>query len=99
MILRHEVDEPPPPPASPAQGKQLEFIPCGQKLQSINSRGIERGRWALPRLEGRDHSFLLLEVKETFLTTNLLGGQTGNDAKATHRSLLWNPSWLREALA
>ncbi len=29
-----------------SQGEQLEFLPCGQILQSIRS---ERGGWALPR--------------------------------------------------
>ena len=57
------------------------FVPCGQKLQNINSRTIERGGWARPRKEIRDNILLILQVKETFLTRNLLGGQKGSDAK------------------
>lgn len=52
-----------------AGGKQLEFMPCGQKLQKIN-RTIERGGWMGPAQikYKRDHIFLILEVKDTFLT-------------------------------
>lgn len=79
-----------------AGGKQLEFIPCGQKLQKIN-RTVERGGWMGPAQikHKRGHIFLILEVKGTFLTRKLLGDQKGSDAKATFQATHWNPLWLR----
>ena len=73
-FMRQEVD-------GPLQGKQQGFVPCGQKLQNINSRTIERGGWAHPRKEIRDNIFLILQVKKTFLSRKLLGGQKGSGAK------------------
>ena len=79
-----------------AGGKQLEFMPCGQKLQKIN-RTIERGGWMGPAQikYKRDHIFLILEVKVNFLTRKLLGDQKGSDAAATFQATHWNPPWLR----
>ena len=34
-------------PQAPTPTKQFEFVPCGQRLQNINSRAIERGDWAI----------------------------------------------------
>ena len=73
-FMRQEVD-------GPLQGEQQGFVPCGQKLQNINIRTIERGGWAHPRKEIRDNIFLILQVKKTFLSRKLLGGQKGSDAK------------------
>ena len=79
-----------------AGGKQVEFIPCGQKLQKIN-RTVERGGWMGPAQikYKRDPIFLILEVKGTFLTRKLLGDPKGSDAKATFQATHWNPLWLR----
>ena len=86
-----------------AGGKQVEFIPCGQKLQKIN-RTVERGGWMGPAQikYKRDPIFLILEVKGTFLTRKLLGDPKGSDANrcslsigpleegmATHSSIAW----------
>ena len=56
------------------QGEQLEVIPCGPILQDENSGTIERRGWALPREEIKHDIFLILEVKETFLTTHAQKG-------------------------
>ena len=80
MLLRQKAD-------GPLQGKQFEFIPCGQKLQD---NGERRPGSALIK----DHIFLILEVRETFLTRKLLGGQKRDDVKSTHSPFYWNPSWL-----
>ena len=43
-----------------AGGKQVEFIPRGQKLQKIN-RTVERGGWMGPaQIKYKDHMFLIL---------------------------------------
>ena len=48
-----------------SQAEQLEFIPCGQILQ--NNRREEKPSPA----QTRDHMYLILEVKEAFLTTHV----------------------------
>ena len=68
------------------QCEQLEFIPCGQELQNIHQQDKER-RLSPAHIKIRYHTFLILEVKETFLTGKLFGGQNGSDAKSTHRPL------------
>ena len=55
----------PPPPSS----KELEFILCGPILQDKNKMTIKGGVWAMLTREIKDHIFLILEVKETSLTT------------------------------
>ena len=69
-FMRQEVD-------GPLQGEQQGFVPCGQKLQNINSRTLERGGWARPRKEIRDNIFLILQVKETLLTESSLEVKRG----------------------
>ena len=58
-ILRQEIDEP--------QNEQLEFISCGQILQDEEEKKLSPAQI-------RDHIFLILEVKETFLTTHVQKG-------------------------
>ena len=58
--MRQEIDGP--------QAEQLEFVPpCGQIVQDEdNSRRIIGEAGSCP--DKRDHVFLIVEVKETFLT-------------------------------
>ena len=58
------------------QCEQLEFIPCGQELQNINKQDKER-RLSPADIKIRYHTFLILDVKETFLTRKLLGAFIG----------------------
>ena len=60
----------PPPPSS----KELEFILCGPILQDKNKMTIKGGVWAMLTREMKDHIFLILEVKEIFLTTHVQKG-------------------------
>ena len=59
---RQEIDGP--------QAEHLEFVPCGQILW--NTRRQESG--PCPDKRERDHKFLILEVKETFLTPHVQKG-------------------------
>ena len=53
-LMRQETDGP--------QAEQPEFVSCGQILQ-------DKEEEKLNTVQKRDHIFLFLEVKETFLTT------------------------------
>ena len=92
--LRQEIDGHPTPP----KDEQLEFVSCRPTTKvQIAGQSSEQAEPCPDKIRG--HIFLILEVKETFLTRKLLGGQKGSDVKSTHRPPRWNPSWLRDACA
>lgn len=66
---------------------------------------LPRGSWAVLRLEIKDHIFFILEVKETFLTTQVQKGSLEVKKGGYHPivsnvdyhgPLVWKASWLKD---
>ena len=73
--------------AGPLQGKQFEFIPCGQKFQDNGEK-----RPGSAQIEDKRPHISHSQVRETFLTRKLLGGQKRGGVKSARSAFYWNPS-------
>ena len=74
LFLRQEIDGP--------QAAQLESVPCGQILQDKDNSG-SREELSPAQIRDKETPFLILEVKEAFLTTHTQNGSSGVKGEGT----------------